>query len=305
MYFGTLNVFCWTSGGRPFAAIFFRKLPASYPHHAVQNGSEWTQRATSPVDQRNDIKHFICRNEFWLINFVSLRTSWKNQVRNGGAWALPKAAEGRAQRQAYLETKNSQLDQIVLNSRLWFADSVTVSDVFFCVLWPGPGSSGKTPPCCSHQARWEGQVQASNCQICPQTIFEEREVVFLPARPDKPLPACGWARSKPDGKIWFAPYNANFAKTQPLNLKVAGTSGFLHNFGSMSVWQWERLLRFFERWLILSVSVSLPCRLGFAAACRCNAPSRPRRRTAPRSLVAPRFSKLGHAWVHASTSQIA
>ncbi|CAL1155693.1 unnamed protein product [Cladocopium goreaui] len=46
------------------------------------------------------------------------------------------------------------------------------------------------------------------------------EVVFLPARPDKPLPACGWARSKPDGKIWFAPYNANFAKTQPLNLKV-------------------------------------------------------------------------------------
>ena len=65
------------------------------------------------------------------------------------------------------------------------------------------------------------------------------EIVFLPARPDKPLPACGWARSKPDGKIWFAPYNANFAKTQPLNLKVAGTSGFLHNFGSM--------LRFFER----------------------------------------------------------
>eukprot|EP00435_Cladocopium_sp_Y103_P057462 s1511_g19.t1 len=49
------------------------------------------------------------------------------------------------------------------------------------------------------------------------------EVVFLPARPDKPLPPCGWARSKPDGKIWFAPYNANFAKTKPLNLKVQRT----------------------------------------------------------------------------------
>ena len=38
-------------------------------------------------------------------------------------------------------------------------------------------------------------------------------------------------------------------------------------------------------------------------ASRFNAASRPRRRTAPRSLAAPKFSKLGHAWVHALTSQ--
>ena len=60
--------------------------------------------------------------------------------------------------------------------------------------------------------------------------------------------------------IFFATYNANFAKTRPLNLKVAGTSGvFFKMLATCQVNNENDCLERFWNSLMFSESVSLPC----------------------------------------------
>ena len=98
--------------------------------------------------------------------------------------------------------------ELKVYSRFSFSDSVSFSDVFFSVCFDQVPVAKRRPAAASKRGGKGRSKRATVRPVRKPSLKKDKvnvEISFVPARPDKPLPACGWARSNPDGNFFLPP----------------------------------------------------------------------------------------------------